>query len=82
LTGMLIDKIDSDGKLDLVSKREENKRSGIVTFRAQDSKSLYDYLRVKKYIVSFREGCIRVSPHFYNTPEELVSFIAALDNFR
>jgi selenocysteine lyase/cysteine desulfurase len=82
LTGMLMDKIDSDKRFELISRREENRRSGIVTFGASDSKSIYDYLRRKRYIIGFREGGIRVSPHFYNTFEEIESFIAALDNFR
>ena len=82
MTGMLMDKIESDKRFELKSIREENRRSGIVTFQSSNTKSLYSFLREKRYIVSFREGHIRVSPHFYNTPEEIESFIGALDNFQ
>jgi selenocysteine lyase/cysteine desulfurase len=82
LTGMLIDKIESDRRFTPATSKEENRRSGIVSFGAPDSRSLYDYLRTEKFIVSFREANIRVSPHFYNTPDEITRFISALDNFR
>jgi len=82
LTGMLVEKIESDERFSLVSSREDSRRSGIVTFRAPDSNSLYKYLRENKFIICVREGGIRVSPHFYNTPEAMESFIGALDNFR
>jgi len=81
LTGMIFDKIESDGSFELKSSSEDNRRSGIVGFVSKNTRSLYNYLREKKFIVSFREGNIRVSPHFYNTPEEIESFIAALDDF-
>jgi len=82
LTGMIIDKIESDDRLELKSSKMDHRRSGIVAFRSKDARSLYDYLRENRFIVSFREGNIRVSPHFHNTPEEIESFIAAVDDFR
>jgi cysteine desulfurase/selenocysteine lyase len=82
LTGMLIDKIESDERFELVSSTRGERRSGIVSFKSRDCRALYDHLRRKKYIVSYREACIRVSPYFYNTKEEIESFIAALDGFQ
>ena len=82
LTGILIDKVESDTRLELRSSVEDGRRSGIVSFRAEETRQLYDYLRNNRYIVSFREGNIRVSPHFYNTTDEIQSFIAALDDFQ
>lgn len=82
LTGMITDKIESDDRFELKSSTKESRRSGIVAFRSNGAKPLYDYLREKKFIVSFREGNIRVSPYFYNTPDEIGEFIRALDNYR
>ncbi len=82
LTGMIIDKIESDDRFELKSSTKESRRSGIVSFRSKDAKPLYEYLKEKKFIVSFREGNIRVSPYFYNTPDEIENFIRALDNYK
>ncbi|UCE67436.1 MAG: aminotransferase class V-fold PLP-dependent enzyme [Candidatus Zixiibacteriota bacterium] len=81
LTGMIIDKIVYDDRFALKSSKMDDRRSGIVAFGSKNARSLYDYLRENKFIVSFREGNIRVSPYFYNTPEEIESFIRALDNY-
>ena len=34
------------------------------------------------YVLDWRPDCgLRVSPHFYNTPEELQGFVGALSDF-
>ncbi len=59
---------------------EPNCRSGIVAFRHLkiSTEQLYGRLLEKKAIVSQRNGHIRVSPHFYNSEEELERFIKIL----
>jgi cysteine desulfurase/selenocysteine lyase len=51
--------------------------SGIVTFRTRemDSENLYQEFAQNNIVVSLREGFIRVSPHFYNTEDEIESFL-------
>jgi selenocysteine lyase/cysteine desulfurase len=51
--------------------------SGIVTFKhpSKQSVKLYEELMEHKIIVSIREDWIRVSPHFYNTEEEIGAFL-------
>jgi cysteine desulfurase/selenocysteine lyase len=51
--------------------------SGIVTFKhpSKGSEELYRDLGEKNIIVSIREDWIRVSPHFYNTEEEIGEFL-------
>ncbi len=47
-------------------------QSGIITVRPQDDpKQLFDRLTHKKIAISFRNNCLRFSPHFYNTLEEV-----------
>lgn len=82
LTEQLIDILDSDKRFHLVSSRDESRRSGIVAFKNQDPMKLYRYLTDEGYILSFREGGIRVSPHFYNSEEEINLLISALDHFQ
>jgi cysteine desulfurase / selenocysteine lyase len=57
--------------------------SGITSFSSpnQDMPKLHDILDANGFVVSSREGldgskCIRVAPHFYNTEEEIVRFLA------
>jgi selenocysteine lyase/cysteine desulfurase len=61
-----------------ISYRRE--RSGIVSFRhpAVDSAELCERLHAAGVIVSLRGKLIRVSPHCYNTEDELDQLLAAL----
>ncbi|MBB4637869.1 aminotransferase class V-fold PLP-dependent enzyme [Longimicrobium terrae] len=54
------------------------RRSGIVLIRNDDAPAAVRRLADKNIIVDHRAGYVRVSPHFYNTPEENRKFIAAL----
>ncbi|MEE8417654.1 MAG: aminotransferase class V-fold PLP-dependent enzyme, partial [candidate division Zixibacteria bacterium] len=65
----------------LKSSIEESRRSGIVAIQATDSQKLFSHLTDKGFAVSFREGSVRVSPHFYNSPDEIKSFIQSLKRF-
>jgi selenocysteine lyase/cysteine desulfurase len=50
----------------------EPPQSGILTVRPpQDAKAIFDRLCRAKIIVSLRSNCLRFSPHFYNTREEI-----------
>ena len=55
-------------------------RSGIVAFRqpARDAAATHERLLRTDIVTSVREGCVRVSPHFYNTPAEIDRLLAAL----
>lgn len=82
LTGKIIEFVESDRRYKLKSSTEESRRSGIVTIQATDSQKLFSYLTDKGFAVSFREGSVRVSPHFYNSPDEIKSFIESLKRFK
>ena len=58
---------------EILSPLSKKKGSGIVTFKPvrTTSEKLAEELTEKKIIVSLREGWIRVSPHFYNTEDEI-----------
>lgn len=56
-------------------------RSGIVTFYHDKSEELFNYLETEKVFVSLRSEMIRVSPHFYNTKEDINELIELMQTF-
>jgi len=69
-------------KLKTLSSTEPGERSGSVCFAGDmDYEKLAPFLRERKVIVSVRENFVRLSPHFYNTEEEIDRFFALLDEF-
>lgn len=65
---------------EILSPRHPEERSGIVTFRipGADPHALWKSLLARNAVCSPRAGGIRVSPHFYNTPEEIARFFEIL----
>ena len=57
----------------LLSPREPHEKSGIVTFTAgpDDIDAISTKLREARIVHTKRYGAIRLSPHFYNTAEEI-----------
>ena len=65
---------------EVVTPRNPEERSGIVTFRVPgaDPQKLWKALISRNAVSSPRNGGIRVSPHFYNTSEEIARFFEIL----
>ncbi len=63
----------------ITSSLDPNHRSSILSFSAEDAKTLHRKLRANNIIVSCREGSIRVAPHFYNTTDEIEKLVKLLD---
>jgi selenocysteine lyase/cysteine desulfurase len=72
LTDRVIEKVREED-FELLSPDHPEERSGIVTFRVPgaDNGALVKALSSRKAICSHRAGGIRLSPHFYNTPDEV-----------
>lgn len=69
---------------EMVSPTDEKHASGIVTFRPPGRRSadkLFEHLTSKKIVVSLRKGAIRLSPHFYNSADEVDSVISEITGF-
>lgn len=64
----------------VLSPLEPQQRSGILTFcHAQRSaQELFAALRQARIVGAVREGGVRISPHLYNTREEMDAVLAAL----
>ncbi|MGZ8159935.1 MAG: aminotransferase class V-fold PLP-dependent enzyme [Methylobacter sp.] len=69
----LINAIDKNGQLVLLSGRHSRLKSGIVIFkhRTVANEVLYKHLQDNGVVCALRGGGIRFSPHFYNTFEEI-----------
>jgi selenocysteine lyase/cysteine desulfurase len=77
LADYLIDRLSSRG-IDVVTPKERHEHAGIVSFRFDDLAATRERLEHKGIIISHRGEFLRVSPHFYNTEDELRAFIIAL----
>jgi cysteine desulfurase/selenocysteine lyase len=80
LLDLLIDYLN-DSPYQIKSPLEPLHRSSIFSFSGKNIKELYEKLIKNKILVSLREGSIRVSPHFYNTKEEMERFVQMLKCF-
>ena len=70
LTDHLMEAVKNLGLM-LQTPQERQYRSGIVLCKVDKPKELTEKLRQKEIIVSARAHGLRVSPHFYNTEEEI-----------
>ena len=69
----------------IVSCREPACRSSILCFRAgdiADTRAIFDGLRSAGVVCAFREGSIRLSPHYYNTMDEIERTLEAVESLR
>jgi cysteine desulfurase/selenocysteine lyase len=64
----------------LMTPRDREERGGNITICGKfDPAKMRDALREKGILVNVRGGGLRVSPHFYNTEEEIRAFFGTLD---
>jgi len=63
----------------ITSATDEPHRSAIVCIRTRDTVHSFDALSRAGVACVLREGSIRLSPHFYNTPEEIAAVIELLE---
>ena len=77
LTSHLIESVKDLG-LKLQTPEEPQYRLGIVNFKIDKPKEKAENLKQRGIIVSARANGIRVSPHFYNTEEEIDKLISEI----
>jgi len=78
--------IESLQKIDLIynGSYELHERSGIYSFNYKDEeklKNLHKHLLDNNIVVSYRNGALRVSPHFYNDNADIEKFIDACKKY-
>lgn len=64
----------------LFSSRRPGEKSGIVSFykKGLESVQIAAQLQQRRFVLSVRDGRLRLSPHFYNTIEEIDALLEAL----
>ncbi len=81
LTDRLIQGLSKIGRK-VTSPLQPERRSGIITFEAANPTETARKLSARKITIAARPNSIRVSPHFYNTEEEIDKFLRALRQIR
>lgn len=71
LTDRLCDGLTRHANVKLSSHRDSGSRSGIVNVACKDPESARTRLLGRGIVVSVRGGGLRISPHFYNTENEI-----------
>jgi selenocysteine lyase/cysteine desulfurase len=66
----------------VVSPRDERHRSAILCIAPTHAVDAFHALKRAHVVASLREGGIRLSPHFYNTMEEMERVVDVLDSVR
>jgi cysteine desulfurase/selenocysteine lyase len=76
---IIIEEADKRG-FDVISPRNKDSRGGIVVFGGNfDPQGVKEKLEQMSIMVNVRGGGIRVSPHFYNTKEDISVLFEAID---
>ena len=69
-------------KMEIASSLVAQERSGILSFVPKgDPEVFHRFLKERNIVVSVRNGLIRLSPHFYNNPDDVALFFEGLDRF-
>ncbi len=81
LTERLAEGLRARGYVITTPMESAAERSGIVCFKhpAKPAGAIHERLATANVIVSLRGDVIRVSPHFYNTAEEVAALVEALE---
>lgn len=82
LADRIVDWATDRGDVELVTPADPRKRAGIVSVRPPDAPAASRRLTEAGVVHSFREGAIRLSPHCYNTAEEVDRALALLEGGR
>lgn len=81
ITRSLIEGLRSIEGLELVSPNEDRERAGIVTVKVTgslDAQTAFKEIAERNITISLREGMLRFSPHFYNSPEDIAFTVDAV----
>ena len=79
LTGRIVQWALGSADVRLVTPADPTRRAGIVAVAPRDPVAASDRLTAAGVTHSLREGAIRLSPHFYNTEEEIDTALALLE---
>uniref|UniRef100_A0A7C6EJI5 Aminotransferase class V-fold PLP-dependent enzyme n=1 Tax=candidate division WOR-3 bacterium TaxID=2052148 RepID=A0A7C6EJI5_UNCW3 len=61
---------------------DKGPHSGIITVKPENPRQIYEFLIKNQITISLRNNCLRFSPHFYNTEEEIEEVLKILKKFK
>jgi selenocysteine lyase/cysteine desulfurase len=64
----------------VASPRDERHRSAILCVAPPKAAEAFHHVKRARVVCALREGAIRLSPHFYNTVEEMEKVVEVLDD--
>jgi cysteine desulfurase / selenocysteine lyase len=82
LTSALVDLVlqwAAKHDVEVVTPLDTAHRAGIVSLRFPDGRRRSDKLTASTVVHSFREGAIRLSPYFFNSPDEIAAMLRLLE---
>jgi selenocysteine lyase/cysteine desulfurase len=79
LGDMVVDWAQSRRDVTLVTPADPARRAGVLSFTPTDLEGMHARLREGGVVHTVREGAIRLSPHMYNTADEVRRVLALLD---
>lgn len=71
LAQQIVDWVADRDDIELVTPHDPSRRGAIVSVRPPNARAVAERLSEAGVVHSLREGAIRLSPHFYNTEEEV-----------
>lgn len=71
LADLVVDWASQEKRVRLVTPAEREERAGIISLRPPDPAAASKRLKKNQVVHSLREGAIRLSPHVYNTEDEI-----------
>lgn len=77
-TNYFIEKLSDIGITPVLKNVSSDNLAGIVSFKNEKAKLIFDELKKQNIHCAVREGMIRFSPHFYNTKDEIEKVIYEL----
>jgi len=76
-----IEQLTATGFTPILQKCNKKNLAGIISIKREDATDIFNYLQDKNIETAVREGILRISPHFYNTKDEIDNVLAELKNY-
>ncbi|MGB5849276.1 MAG: aminotransferase class V-fold PLP-dependent enzyme [Ignavibacteriaceae bacterium] len=76
-----IEQLTDIGFTPLLKNFSKKNIAGIISFKREDAEDIFNYLQTKNIETAVREGILRISPHFYNTKDEIDKVVVELKNY-
>lgn len=66
----------------IVSPEDPDERGGIVMLRVEHPNDTVEALKDRGFTIDYRPGLIRISPHFFNTVDDVDRLMSAIDSIQ